>query len=168
MSKKTGSSRDSRSTSTARLAAVQGLYEIELTGAQLDDILMDFMSGRWISPPLHDDDRSDEQNAELAPPDKKKFGEVVRGVLNNKDNLDQMIQGTLSENRTTGKLDTIMLSILRAGAFELLELTTVPPKVIINEYVNMAHAFYSESEPGFVNGVLDRLAKVLRQQELEN
>ncbi len=165
MSKKAKSSRDSRSTSTARLAAVQGLYEIEQSGASPDSILLEFLGRRWtVQNDLNDADEVRE--GELAAPDKKKFGEVVRGVLENKSELDKMIGGSLSENRTLEKLDVIMRSILRAGAFELFHLPSVPARVIINEYVDLAHAFYGEKEPGFVNGVLDRLAQVLRQQEM--
>ncbi len=168
MSNKVKSSRDSRTTSTARLAAVQGLYEIELTGAQLDYILFDFLGRRWTVQNDIDAVGQAEKNERLADPDKKKFSEVVRGVLANKADIDKMIEGALSENSTLEKLDVIMRSILRAGTFELFHLPAVPVKVIINEYVDLAHAFYSGKEPGFVNGILDRLAKVIRQKELGN
>ena len=58
--------------------------------------------------------------------------------------------------------------MLRAAAYEMFFLTKVPVRVVINEYVDLAHAFYAENEPSLVNGVLDRIAKVVRGQELEN
>ena len=61
-----------------------------------------------------------------------------------------------------------MRALLRAAAFEMFFLPSVPARVVINEYVDLAHAFYSENEPSLVNGVLDRIAKVVRQQELES
>ena len=156
--------RDPRSTSVARLTAAQGLYEMEITGASLDNILMDFLASRWKD--QGDEPDTDGETFELAPPDKKKFGQIVTGVYENKKKIDEILSGALSEGHDLLKLDVLLRSMLRAAAFEMSFLPNVPVRVVINEYVDLAHAFYSEKEPSLVNGVLDRIAKVVRQQEL--
>ncbi|MBT4938356.1 MAG: transcription antitermination factor NusB, partial [Rhodospirillaceae bacterium] len=158
--------RDPRSTSVARLTAAQGLYEMEITGASLDAILMDFLASRWKDQDALPDE--DGEIAELAEPDKKKFGEIVKGVYENKKQIDEILAGALSEGHDLQKLDVLLRSMLRAAAYEMFFLTKVPVRVVINEYVDLAHAFYAENEPSLVNGVLDRIAKVVRGQELEN
>jgi transcription antitermination protein NusB len=159
-----GKKRDPRSTSVARLTATQGLYEMEITGATLDTILLDFIASRWKDQDAQPDDEG--EIAELAAPDKKKFGQIVKGVQENKKQIDDILNGALSEGHNLEKLDVLLRALLRAAAFEMFFLPSVPVRVVINEYVDLAHAFYSENEPSLVNGVLDRIAKVVRQQEL--
>ncbi|MDP6258499.1 MAG: transcription antitermination factor NusB [Rhodospirillales bacterium] len=154
--------RDPRSTSVARLTAAQGLYEIEITGASLDTILLDFLARRWQNP-----DPEEPELGELAEPDKKKFGEIVGGVIENKSQIDEILTGALTEGHSLDKFDVLLRSVLRAAAFEMIFLLKVPVRVIIKEYVDLTHAFYTENEPSLVNGVLDHIAKVMRSQELE-
>ncbi len=158
--------RDPRGTSVARLTAAQGLYEMEITGASLDAILMDFLASRWKDQDEQPDDNG--EIAELAAPDKKKFGAIVKGVYENKKQIDEILTGALSEGHDLEKLDVLLRCMLRAAAFEMFFLPNVPVRVVINEYVDLAHAFYSENEPSLINGVLDRIAKVVRGQELES
>lgn len=147
-----------KSTSAARLAAVQGLYEIDLSGASVDSVLMDFVQERWTGR-LADE--------ELAPPDKKKFSALIQGVSAEGSRLDDMIKGALDKKQNFDRLDHLLRAILRAGAFEIFHQPKVPARVILNEYVDLTHAFYSEKEPALVNGILDRLAKIRRPDELE-
>ena len=149
--------RDSRSTNVARLTAAQGLYEIEITGASLDAILLDFLARRWQNP-----DPDEPELGELAEPDKKKFSEIVGGVIENKSQIDEILTGALTERHSLDKLDVLLRSVLRAAAFEMFFLPKVPVRVIIKEYVDLTHAFYTENEPSLVNGVLDHIAKVMR------
>ncbi|MFP6713286.1 MAG: transcription antitermination factor NusB [Rhodospirillales bacterium] len=158
--------RDPRSTSVARLTAAQGLYEMEITGASLDRILLDFLASRWKDRNV--DQEEVEDGGTIAEPDKKKFGEIVRGVHENKKQIDEILSGALSEGHNLQKLDVLLRSMLRAATYEMFYLPKVPARVVINEYVDLAHAFYAENEPSLVNGVLDRIAKVVRQQELES
>lgn len=143
----------SNSSSTARLAAVQGLYEIEISGATLDSILIDFLESRWSSVP---------DEPELAPPDRKVFAALVRGVAENKPKLDEIILGAVDDQARFEREELLLKTILRAGVFELYRQPNVPLPVVIDEYVEMAHAFYAEKEPAFVNAVLDKLGKILR------
>lgn len=144
--------------SAARLAAVQILYEMELAGASADAVLRDFLTGRWnhgSSPPADE-------------PDSAFLADLVRGVTNRRGDLDPMVTAALTGDRTLERLEVIVQSIMRAGAYELLAETDIPPRVVITEYVDVAHAFFSGNEPGLVNGVLDRLAHTLRPDELDS
>ena len=158
--------RNSRSTSVARLTAAQGLYEMEITGASLDTILLDFLVNRWKDQGSQPDDEG--VTLELAEPDKKKFGQIIKGVQENKKKIDEILTDALSEGHDFLKLDVLLRAMLRAATFEMFFLPSVPARVVINEYVDLANAFYSEKEPSLVNGLLDHIAKALRQQELEH
>jgi N utilization substance protein B len=151
--------RKSRSagTSAARLAAVQGLYEIEIAGASFDSVLMDHMHDRWSG--LQGHTSGDDL-------DRKKFADLVRGVTVSKARYDRMIEETLEKGRKTEGLDVLLLSILRAAVHELFAEPKVPARVVIDEYMTIAHAFYADNEPALVNGVLNRIAHVLRAAEL--
>ncbi|MGB0749689.1 MAG: transcription antitermination factor NusB [Magnetospiraceae bacterium] len=158
-SKYSGSAR-----SAARLAAVQALYEGEIAGSTLQTLLTDSVQRRWRSVPMLEDDSD-----ELAPavePDVGHLTAVLKGVFARKDDLDQMISGALAEDWPLDRLETLLKCVMRAGAFELLDRTQIPPKVIITEYVEVARAFFDKGEAAMVNGVLDRLAHLLRDAEM--
>ena len=110
----------SAGTSAARLAAVQGLYEMEIAGASFDNVLMDHMHDRWSG--LQGHTAGDEL-------DRKKFGEVVKGVTVGKKRYDEMIANVLEKDRTIQGMDVLMLTILRAGLHELFAEPNVPAKV---------------------------------------
>ena len=136
----------------ARLAAIQGLYRIELTQHPAKDVIKDFRE----HPPETDAGET------LAAMDQELFGEIVTGVTQNTATLDEMIAGALDSKVSSGRIEILLRAILRAGAYELHHHGKVPAGVIINDYVDVAHAFFSAKEPGLVNAVLDKLAKNLR------
>ncbi len=154
--------------SVARLAAVQALYNTELTGAPVDTVLNDFIEhgigGKALMPRGEDDDT--EVEAPLAEADALLFTAIVRGAVERQGELDAMVGGALTGDWTVERLEAVLRAILRAGAFELATRLDVPPKVAISEYVDVADAFYSGPEPGLVNAVLDRIARVVRGSEL--
>jgi N utilization substance protein B len=158
--------RDPRRSSAARLAATQGLYEIEVTGASPNTILLDFIEKRWQAPGIYDNE--DDKIVELSEPDKNKFSQIINGVQENLKQIDNILSAALANDREMQHLDVLLRTVLRAGVFELFFLASVPYRVIINEYVELARAFYSENEPALVNGVLDAVAKVVRQKELKS
>jgi N utilization substance protein B len=145
-----------RRRSATRLAAVQALYEIEVSGASVDPVLAEFVTRRWA-------DTGDEEK--LLAPDGDLLGQLVHGVSNRLSELDTMIGSALTGAWTMDRLEILLRAILRAGAYELATLDEVPPKAAINEYVDVAHAFYPGKEPAMVNAVLDRLARTLRPNE---
>jgi N utilization substance protein B len=157
-----------RRLSAARLAAVQALYQSEMTAASADTIIRDFLDhgvGRttMIGPEADD---LPEVEVPLAKPDATLFAAIVRGALERRDDLDRAIGGALNEGWSVDRLETIMRSILRAGAFELMARADIPPRVSISEYTDVAGAFYGGTEPGLVNAVLDRIARVVRGGEI--
>lgn len=144
--------------SAARVAAAQALYQIELTGVSAERALGEFLE-RWA--------KGDEDGAAIAGADRALFAEIVRGVAARREEVDGMVAASLAEGWALDRLDRVVCAILRAGAFELLSRAKSPARVVINEYVDVAHAFFEDKEPGFVNGVLDRLARIVRPQEMK-
>lgn len=140
----------------ARLAAVQALYALEVTGGGADRLIADLAGRRWL-PNGHDD-----PDAVGEAPDEGWLRLLVDGVVAHRSRLDAEIDGALTQGWTLARLELLLQAILRAGAFELAELPSVPTKVVITEYLEIAHAFYAGKEPSLVNAVLDRLASRLR------
>ncbi len=149
----------------ARLAAVQVLYEMEMAGAPLEPLLGEFLHNRWILTNGGEDDNAGPDDG-LVEPDGDLLADLVRGVSGRIGDLDGMIATVLSAEWPMERLEVLLRAILRAGAHELSEHPGTPPKVIISEYVEVAHAFFADSEAGLVNGVLDSLARGLRPGEL--
>ncbi len=90
------------------------------------------------------------------------FDDIVGGVDARRDEIDALIGKRLAEGWSLDRLDRPMRQILRAGAYELLARADVPTGSVITEYVDVAHAFYDKRESGFVNGLLDAVAKDVR------
>lgn len=156
------------SRSAARLAAVQALYEMDLTGVDAGPILEEFLNDRWK--PKHGDPEAEpggEDLSTLAEPDRGLLDQLVRGVNERRDDVDGIIASALSDNWTIERLEVLLRAILRAGTYELLAMGETPARVVINEYVNVAKAFYDDAQPGLINGVLDKLAHVLRGPEMD-
>jgi len=151
--------------SAARLCAVQALYLTEFTDRPLTEVLSDFLQERIGSTSLEEDDGK-ERVTPLVPPDPTVFTTLVRGTVERKADLDAVINASLDGERTTARLEAILTSILRVAVFEMENCLDVPPKVVISEYVDIAHAFFGGAEPKLVNAVLDRVAKGVRGDEL--
>ncbi len=155
-----------RHRSAARLAAVQALYEMDMAGAAADPVLREFLLSRWTNTENGGDDIGGQETGGLAEPDDELLFALVHGVGDRCAELDGLIAPALSAKWTLERLEAVLRAVLRAGTFELLVLTNVPPRVVISEYVDVAHAFFSGGEPGFVNSVLDHLARKLRAREM--
>jgi N utilization substance protein B len=139
--------------SQARLAAVQALYQMDMAGTDLAEVIDEFNTLRMGEAA---EDRT------VAGADAEHFARILQGVVRRQKELDPVIDGQLASGWRLVRVDAILRAILRAGALELMEEAGVPPRVVINEYVNVAHAFFSGDEPRVVNGVLDALARKLR------
>ena len=135
--------------SLARLAAVQALYQIDLNDAPVEAVINELRERG------EDDEGFGEADDEL-------FADIVRGVAANRDDLDGMLNAALEPEWTLKRLEAVLRAVLRAGSYELLARLEIPMRVVLNEYVDIAHAFFSGKEPSFVNGVLDRLAHDVR------
>ncbi|MEE8123674.1 MAG: transcription antitermination factor NusB [Alphaproteobacteria bacterium] len=143
--------------SAARLAAVQALYQIELSGAAPDSVIAQF---------TEPGSRGGLAEARLIEPDPAFFADLVRGVAAGRAELDRLIAASLTADWELDRLEIILRLILEAGVYEIKERPDVPPRVAITEYVDMAHAFFDGATPGFVNGILDRLARSFRPREM--
>jgi N utilization substance protein B len=148
-----------RRRSVARLAAVQALYQIDLSGAEPELVIAEFLKhrlGREID---------GEQYGEADP---TLFADIVRGTIERQADVDRALAGALTPDWPLARIETVLRAVLRAGVYELLARSDVPARVAISEYLDIAHAFYAGKEPGLVNGVLDKLAHVLRPGDLDD
>jgi N utilization substance protein B len=141
------------SRSAARLGAVQALYQITSNSEPTSLIIAQFLDwrlGKEIDGDLY------------AKADEELFTDIVSGVSNRVKDIDAALIATLKGTLSLPRMETLVVAILRAGAYELQARPDMPTAVIINEYVDIAHAFYDQKEPGLVNGILDSVAKKAR------
>ena len=134
----------------ARLAAVQALYQVDMTGVSIVEVIDEFVQHRLPA---------DSEDPTIAGADTAFFARLTRGAVARQEASDAAVTAALSPGWSFARLERIVLAILRVGAYEILAIDGVPAAVSINEYVDIAHAFFAGKEPAFVNGVLDRLAR---------
>jgi len=147
-----GPARQARS--IARLAAVQALYQMEVSNAGAEAVIREFGEHRF--------DR-DVEDMTLAGADEPFFADVVRGVVAHQGEVDKAVVRRLAQNWKLERIDATVRAILRAGAYELTHRPDVPTEVVIDEYVELAKSFFEGPEPGFVNGALDGVAQDVRR-----
>jgi transcription antitermination protein NusB len=153
----------------SRMAAVQALYQMDLSGTDLTDVIDQFRSPmrKGEAPADQADDNNDDgRGANLDGADIQFFTDLLHGVVRRQTDIDPLIDRQLAAGWRLVRIDSILRAILRAGAFELMDRPDVPVRVAINEYINLGHAFFSDDEPRVINGVLDALARDLRSAEL--
>jgi len=143
----------SQARSAARLAAVQALYQHHLEATPTARLLDEFHQHR-LGHTIDDD--------EFAEPEVAFFDDLVRGAIDRRSEIDDLLAAKLAEGWTLARLDKTMLQILRAGAYELIARPDVPVAAAISEWVDVAKAFFDDREAKFVNGVLDAVAKDAR------
>jgi N utilization substance protein B len=137
----------------ARLAAVQALYQMDIGGGGVLEVVAEYEAHRL----------GQELDGETyLKADPSWFRSIVSGVVREQTRLDPLIGSALQDDWALSRLDSTVRAILRAGTFELLERKDVPIAVIVTEYVEIAQAFFAEDEPKLVNAVLDRIAKQIR------
>lgn len=157
---------DAKGRAAARMAAVQSLYELDMVDGDADPVLRTFIEKRWTVT-VEDEDGDEVGEAEFLDPDKTFLIDLVRGVLAHKSEIDDMLDGALGDKWTVDRLEVLLRAVLRTGVYELLAHADIPAKVVINEYMDVANAFFTEGEPKMVNGVLDKLAHVLRDGAMD-
>lgn len=146
-------SRQRRARTVARLAAVQALYQMELAGEGVDSVVSEFRNHRFDA---------DIEGQPLAEADEAWFSEVVHGVVASQAAIDQAIKARLASNWKLERLDATLRALLRCGAWELCEKADVPREIVIDEYVELAKAFFDDAEAKFVNAALDGVARDAR------
>lgn len=142
--------------SAARLAAVQALYQMDIAGAGINDIFAEFES-HWLGNEVEGD--------KYLPAEAAFFRDVVSGVVREQGRLDPLLDDALTKGWPLKRIDAILRAVLRAGAYELDHRKDVPARVVIKEYVDVAHAFVDRDETGLVNAVLDQIARQFRSGE---
>ena len=143
----------------ARVAAIQALFQSDQGGESAETVIDQFVRHR-LGP-----DGGGYEDGRVPQVDVPLFTHVVRGVANDGDMLDGVISAHLARDWTVARLDPVLRALLRAAAFEFSSSTEPPARVVINEYMDIAHGFFGGEEPRFANGVLDALARHLRGPE---
>lgn len=142
----------------ARLAAVQALYQMDIAGTPLHSILAEFES-HWLGQEV--------EGEQYLPAEAAFFRDIVGGVVADQRRLDPLIDQALAASWPLKRVEAILRSVLRAGAYELDKRRDIPARVVVSEYVDVAHAFVERDETGMVNAVLDQLARQLRGAEFD-
>ena len=142
----------------ARLAAVQALYQMDIGGSGINDIFAEFES-HWLG--------NEVEGEQYLPAEEAFFRDVVAGVVRDQTKLDPLIDDALSKGWPLKRIDAILRAVLRAGSYELEHRLDIPARVVVSEYVDVAHAFVEKDETGMVNAVLDQIARQFRASEFQ-
>ncbi len=140
----------------ARLAAVQALYQMEISGAGLNEVFAEFES-HWLGHEV--------EGETYLPAEAAFFRDIVSGVVRDQTALDPVIDEALANGWPLKRVDAIVRAALRAGGYELQHRKDVPARVVVAEYVDVANAFVDREETGMVNAVLDQIARHFRAAE---
>ena len=141
----------------ARLAAVQALYQMDLAGTGVNEIMAEFES-HWLG--------GEVEGAKYLPAEAAYFRDIVSGVVREQMSLDPKIDAVLTRGWPLKRIEALLRAVLRAGAYELACRNDVPARVVMSEYVDVAGAFVDKEETGMVNAVLDQLARQFRAAEI--
>lgn len=144
--------------SAARLASVQALYQMDIASTDIKDIVQEFTLYRF---------NREEEDEDNVKPDTTFFAELLQGVVRRQREIDPVVDEQLAAGWRLVRIDSILRAILRAALFELMERPDVPVKVVISEYIDVAHAFFHEDEPRVVNAILHNLAERYRPGEMK-
>lgn len=149
--------------SGARLAAVQANYMIALGGLPVDEVIEDFVSGKVGRVAIDNQENEDnELFVELGPIDSAYFEKLVRGAQSKKEDLEKSLNMFLHGEWGYEKMNGTMQALLLSAVYELTNTHDIDTKVLIQEYVDLAYAFFNKNEPKMVNAVLDQIAHAVR------
>lgn len=143
--------------SAARLAAVQALYEMDVAGTGVIEAVAQFES-HWMGMEI--------DGVSFKPAEAAFFRDIVAGVVREQKSVDRKVDAALAKGWPLTRVEIVLRAVLRAGGYELMFRRDVPVRVVISEYVDVSRAFYSDDEPGFINAVLDAIAREVRPGDL--
>ncbi|MXV43577.1 transcription antitermination factor NusB [Saccharibacter sp. 17.LH.SD] len=146
-----------RSRTIARVAAVQALYQCEQNGESAEAVIKEFIDFRRIAPQAQFED------GHIPDADLSLFATIVTATVQQQNEIDHTLSHLLPENWPMERLDPVLRALLRAALSEMI--AKVPVQVAINEYLDVAHGFFSGDEPKMVNGILDKFAQNNRDVE---
>ena len=136
--------------STTRLYAIQALFQMEQLGLSTDEVVEEFVVHRF---------GEEYEEGQLSDGDEALFKSIVESAVNYQAYIDQLTDRALVKKWPIARIDPTLRSLFRAAAAEIIQIKT-PPKIVITEYVALAHAFFTDGkEPNFVNAVLDHMAR---------
>ena len=144
--------------SPARLGAIQALYQMDIAATDANQVISEFLDQRLA-------ELAKEMGAKKV--DEDHFRNIVLGVVREQMRIDPALDTHLAKGWHLSRIDSILRAILRSAAYELSNAPDVPSRVIINEYIDIAHVFFGGEEPGVVNGILDHLAREWRPDEYQ-
>jgi transcription antitermination protein NusB len=153
---RSGPARNASARSAARLAAVQALYQMDMTAIDLSEVVAEFEAHRL---------GQEVEGCQYREAEPEFFRDIVEGVVHQQRRIDPLVDRHLAEGWRLNRVDSILRAILRGGAYEMLMRKDVPSRVVITEYVDLAHAFFEGEEPKVVNGILDKLAREIRPED---
>lgn len=151
-----------RKKSGARLAAVQAAYMTAFSGLSVDEVIEDFLKGDIGRYAIEEDGLNGEHLVELEEMDKPYFESLVRGLHSKKEELEQSLRTYLKDGSAYDHMNLTMQALLLCAIYELGYTTDVDAKVLIQEYVDLAYAFFLKNEPKMINALLDQIAKSVR------
>ena len=137
----------------SRLAAVQAIFQYFFLKQDIESVMEEFCKYRLI----------EKKNYDIV-----FFRQLVSGVDEKQETIKKYITNSLSEKWMIERLDYTIQSIISLGIYELISCNSIPLKVVINEYVSISSLYFDDSNIGFVNGVLDNLGKIIRNEVLIN
>jgi len=146
--------RTRNSNSIARLVLVQSLYQMEIAGTDVNEII-DSLNNRIIF-----DSSEDKLINDI---NKSLFSNLINEIVEKQIKIDNEIKKFLSDDWDFNRLDKILIAILRSAFYEIMFQSNTPYKVIIDEYVEISHSFFSGKEPNFTNAILDKLSEAHRK-----
>jgi N utilization substance protein B len=147
---------------TARLAAVQATYMIAYSQCPVDEVIKDFVDGNIGRFVIEDNEFGGDEVIEISSMDKAYFEKLVRGVHSKKEELEKSLNLFLNSGWSIERLDGTLQALLLCAIFEISNTLDVDVKVVMQEYVDLAYAFFSKNEPKMVNALLDQIAKEVR------
>ena len=146
--------RTRNSNSITRLVLVQSLYQMEIAGTDVNEII-DSLNNRIIF-----DSSEDKLINDI---NKSLFSNLINEIVEKQIKIDNEIKKFLSDDWDFNRLDKILIAILRSAFYEIMFQSNTPYKVIIDEYVEISHSFFSGKEPNFTNAILDKLSEAHRK-----
>ncbi len=150
--------------SSSRLAAVQALYQYAFGEKTIDEIAQEFMTGAIGREVIEEDELTGSETfVPVMPAEPTLFAGILASYAQNADQINEMINSSFVQDWPAERVELTLKAILQAGTAELLGFPETPLAIIITEYIDIAKSFYSGPEIKVTNGILDRLAKILRE-----
>ena len=148
---------------SARLAAVQANYMIAVGQLPVDEVIDDFVQGKVGRFAIDNrENENEEKLVELGPIDTEYFEKMVRGAQTHKEDLEKSLNKFLRDDWSYDRMDSLMQALLLNAVYELSATMNIDAKILIQEYVDLAYAFFNKNEPRMVNALLDQIAKEIR------